>query len=214
MRKIRVKFIKDETVKYLGHLDILRTFGRAIRRSGVPIIYSQGFNPHPSMSFALPLSVGVTSEGEYVDMDIEGEMSPKELVDTLNNGLPNGLKSVSAEEVDVRSNAMADVRWAKYRVRVEGKGLNDINKKVEELLNIKEVIVLKETKSGTKEADIRTDIRELSVLSARDKTAELTMGLSAGSVSNLKPEFVIEGLKKYCEVIVDDIEVHRVELGF
>ncbi len=201
-------------MKYLGHLDILRTFGRAIRRSGIPIVYSQGFNPHPSMSFALPLSVGVTSEGEFVDMDIEDDISPSELVNSLNEGLPSGLRAVSAEEVDNKSNVMADVRWARYIVKIEGENLEDIDKKVERLIKRESIIVIKETKSGSKEADILHDIRDISVLNKDIESVEFSMELSAGSVSNLKPEFVIEGLKKYYDVKVYDIEVHRVELGF
>jgi uncharacterized protein (DUF2344 family) len=96
---------------------------------------------------------------------------------------------------------------------IEGKQLEDIDKKVNELLEKESIIVEKETKSEKKEADIKPDIRNISVLSKSSNNAELIMELSAGSVANLKPEFVIEGLKKYCGIKVEDIEVHRMELG-
>jgi len=214
MMRFRIKFIKDASVKYLSHLDILRTFARAIRRSGVPIVYSQGFNPHPIMSFGLPLSVGVTSECELVDIDIDREMDAKELVAMLNEGLPKGLKGLSAVEIEAKSNAMAEIRSAKYKVKIEGDNLEDIDVKVNELLSKENIVVQKETKSGVKETDILPDIRSISVLSKGKNNAELMMELSAGSVANLKPNFVVAGLEKYCDIRVDDIEVHRVELGF
>lgn len=213
LKRLRVKFIKGDKVKFLGHLDILRTFNRAIRRSGVPVAYSQGFNPHPVISFGLPLSVGVTSECELVDLDVDSDIAPQEFVDMLNVGLPEGLRALSAIEVDPKSIAMAEIRRAKYNVKINGNNLDNIDAKVNELLNRENIVVLKETKSGGKEADIKPDIREISVLTKDKNNAELVMDLSAGSVSNLKPEFVVEGLKKYCDIEVNDIDVHRIELG-
>lgn len=212
MRRLRIRFIKGEGVKFLSHLDILRTFNRAIRRSGVPVSYSKGFNPHPIISFALPLSVGVTSDGEFVDMDTESDINPKDFVDMLNKGLPEGLKAKDAVEVDLKSNVMAQVRRAKYKVTVTGDNLEDIEQKIKQLMNYESIVVLKETKSGAKDTDIKPDILNISVLSKNKNTAEIFMELSAGSVSNLKPDFVVEGLKKYCGIKVEDIEVHRIEL--
>lgn len=212
MKRIRAKFIKDNSVKFLSHLDILRTFGRAIRRSGIPIVYSQGFNPHPSMSFGLPLSVGVTSQGEFVDMDVEDNITLDQFIKTINTGLPSGLQVVDASEVDAKSNIMAIIKAAAYNVKIEGDKLENLTQNAQELLKMSQIVVEKETKSGVKEADIKPDIRELKVINSGKNNGELYMNLSAGSVSNLKPEFVVAALKKYCGIQVDDIEVHRVEL--
>lgn len=212
MKRLRVKFIKGEELKYLSHLDILRTFTRAIRRSGVPVIYSQGFNPHPNMSFALPLSVGVTSEGELVDIDVEDIITPEVFIKTINKGLPKDLKVIDAEETDVKSNIMAIIKGAIYKVRIDGENLSDIINKVKLLLLSNEILMQKETKSGVKESNIRPAIQNIEVIDCKDNFANLLMKLDAGSQSNLKPDLVVEALKKYDDLKVSDITIHRLEL--
>ena len=85
--KIRIKFAKTGCMKFIGHLDIMRFFQKAIRRSGLPIAFSEGFSPHMIMSFAAPLGVGVTSSGEYFDMELTEEISSAEITDRLNREL-------------------------------------------------------------------------------------------------------------------------------
>ena len=83
--KIRIKFAKEGAMKFIGHLDIMRYFQRAIRRAGIDVAYSEGFSPHMIMSFANPLGVGLTSEAEYFDLVIRSEYSSQELISRLND---------------------------------------------------------------------------------------------------------------------------------
>ena len=107
MSSVRVKFFRGEEVKFISHLDLMKMYERALRRSGVPIAYSQGFNPHPQMVFGLPLSVGVTSESEYADFELEGNMDPGEFMQRLNGSLPEGIRIVDAAVKKAGSNIMA-----------------------------------------------------------------------------------------------------------
>ena len=91
--KARIKFAKTGSMKYVGHLDIMRYFQKAIRRSGLPIKYSEGFNPHQIMSFAAPLGVGITSEGEYMDIELREEVKSREALERLQNTM--------VEEMDI-----------------------------------------------------------------------------------------------------------------
>ena len=84
MMKIRIKFRKYGTMKFIGHLDVMRYFQKAIRRAEVNIRYSEGFSPHQIMSFAAPLGVGITSKGEYVDIEVLDTENSKKMVDRLN----------------------------------------------------------------------------------------------------------------------------------
>ena len=84
MMKIRIKFRKYGTMKFIGHLDVMRYFQKAIRRSEVNIRYSEGFSPHQIMSFAAPLGVGITSKGEYVDIEVLDTENSKKMIDRLN----------------------------------------------------------------------------------------------------------------------------------
>lgn len=212
MKRFRAKFIKGEGVKFLSHLDILRTFNRALRRSRMPVVYSQGFNPHPLTSFALPLSVGVTSEGELVDIDITEDMSADDFVKTINKGLPEDLKVVEAKEIDQKSNIMSIISGAKYTVKIFGKGMDNFRDKTLALLSQESILIEKETKKGVKEADIKPDILDLKVLNENGDNVELYMYLSSGSKSNLKPDAVVKAIEKYSGVEVEDTDVHRVEL--
>ena len=91
MQKIRVKYRKGEEVKFISHRDLMRAFQRALRRTGLPVAYSQGFNPHMKISWGNALKVGATSEGEYAELQIDGWIKPFELMDRLNKELPPGI---------------------------------------------------------------------------------------------------------------------------
>ena len=117
---VRVRFAKYGAVKFIGHLDVLRYFQKAVRRAGLKIAYSQGFHPHQIMSFASPLGVGITSEGEYMDMELVAEYTPKEIVDALNSAMVEGFTVLSArilpepENGRKRETAMSLVMAADY----------------------------------------------------------------------------------------------------
>ncbi len=122
---VRVRFAKYGAVKFIGHLDVLRYFQKAVRRSGLKIAYSQGFHPHQIMSFASPLGVGITSEGEYMDMELVADYTPQEIVDALNTAMVEGFTVLSArilpepENGRKRETAMSLVTAADYLVTVK-----------------------------------------------------------------------------------------------
>ena len=93
--KIRIKFRKYGVMKFIGHLDIMRYFQKAIRRAGIDICYSAGFSPHMIMSFASPLGVGLTSDGEYLDIEIGNELSSASAVHRLNAVMAEGVEVLS-----------------------------------------------------------------------------------------------------------------------
>ena len=115
MNKLRVKFTKHGPIKFVGHLDVMRYFQKAIRRAEIDIKYSEGFSPHQLLSFAQPLSVGVTSDGEYLDMTVNSMVSVTDVMDRLNAVMNEGIKIIAVEELDEASvKAMTDVYAARY----------------------------------------------------------------------------------------------------
>ena len=90
--KIRIKFRKYGVMKFVGHLDIMRYFQKAVRRANIDICYSEGFSPHQIMSFAAPLGVGITSDGEYLDIEVHSTKSTKEMLETLNATMVEGVE--------------------------------------------------------------------------------------------------------------------------
>ena len=99
MQRIRVKYKKGEEVKYISHRDLIRAFTRAIRRAGLPIAYSQGFNPHMKISWGNALKVGAASEGEYAELQFEGWVKPREVIEKLGPQMPKGLEILDANLV-------------------------------------------------------------------------------------------------------------------
>lgn len=179
-----LRYERDERVKYVSHLDFVRVFGRAIRRAHIPVAYSEGFNPHPLLGFALPLSVGYTSECEILEIVLSEEMPTEEIKEKLNAVLPEGIKILSACEG--KSN-MKKLDIAVYDVFPEKTPVG-----ISEFLSMKEILIDKKTKSGIKECDIRPDIKDIKVT-----LGKVEMTLSAGSRANLKPEVVVAAMNKY-----------------
>ncbi|MCM1145107.1 MAG: TIGR03936 family radical SAM-associated protein [Blautia sp.] len=115
--KLRIKFAKYGSMKFIGHLDIMRFFQKAIRRANLAIRYTEGFSPHPVMSFAAPLGVGIESIGEYMDIEMQSFSSTEEIRQRLNEVMVEGIEILSVRALpDTAPNAMASVAAAKYRI--------------------------------------------------------------------------------------------------
>jgi len=208
---IRVKFTRGQEVKFISHLDLMKVFERALRRSHLPVAYSSGFNPHPGMVFGLPLSVGVTSSAEYADFELAQKLPPREFMERLNEQLPKGLEITAACRRAQRENIMASIVRAKYDIAVipEGDTTSAVpdehavpggfaavmSQGVKELLDKPVIMMQKYTKSGMKDVDIRPMIYGLQVGQAAPGAAVIHALLSAGSALNLKPELLITALK-------------------
>ncbi|MCI5649892.1 MAG: TIGR03936 family radical SAM-associated protein [Fusicatenibacter sp.] len=211
--KIRIKFAKEGVMKFVGHLDVMRYFQKAIRRAQLPIAYSEGFSPHMLLSFASPLGVGITSTGEYFDMVLTESMATKEIVERLNQTMVEGMRVISARHVPdgKASKAMSLVSGADYLVRFrEGTAPDwDYPEKIAEFSNLPEIMVLRKTKRSEKMTDIRPWIYKLEA--AKDG---ISMQLSAGSVSNLKPELVMEAFFSWmgAELPPYALLIHREEV--
>ena len=196
--KVRVKFSKIGPLKFIGHLDMMRYFQKAIRRSGIAICYSTGFSPHQIMSFAAPLGVGVESLGEYFDIEVSQVSTAKEMIAALNAEMAEGVVIEGMSILpDSAKNAMASVQAASYEVYLDG--VNEPDVSVSEwiacLLNEESYFYTKEGKKGkgsiTK--DIRPAIFDLKMLD----NGSLYMLVDASSAANLKPATVVEALYGY-----------------
>ena len=116
--RLIVRFSKEERVKYISHLDLMRTLQRALRRAEIPVAFSQGFNPHPRLSFASALAVGMTSEGEYMDILLEQDLVPDEFCNRMNKVLPLGIRMLEAIKVSNKiPSLMSIVERADYLIK-------------------------------------------------------------------------------------------------
>lgn len=190
--KLRIKFSKQGPVKFVGHLDIMRYFQKAMRRADIDIKYSEGFSPHQIMSFASPLGVGLTSNGEYMDIEVNPTEDWKTIISRLNDAMAEGIRVTECHILDERAkNAMSLVAAADYTLTFrEGKQPEDLEaflNGLSEFMEQDHILITKKTKKGEREVDLKAFIYELSV---RGET--IFMKVSAGSADNLKPELVME----------------------
>ena len=229
--RVRIKFAKKESVKYLGHLDIMRFFQRCFNRAEVKMEYSEGYNPHQKMSFAQPLGVGIISRGEYLDAEIASGQDLEDICRRLNDVCGDGFEVLNAKAVEEGAKkAMAALQFASYEVDVrrltavaadlgqtdvENSAVNleefdsVVNRAISELLSEDHIMVSKTTKSGTREVDIRPQIVELS-----EKDGNVKMKVTAGSDNNLKPDTLLASIfaKTDIEYQKEKITITREEL--
>lgn len=189
--KVRIKFRKQGTMKFIGHLDVMRYFQKAIRRADIDIAYTEGFSPHMILSFAAPLGVGLTSNGEYADITVRTPITSAEAVKRLNAVMVEGMEIVSFRQVpdEKASNAMSLVAEADYTIRFR-KGQEPPlgwEKKLTEFYAKNSIPVLKKTKKSEKEMDLKPLIYDL-----KTNNGSIFMTLSTGSTDNIKPELVVE----------------------
>lgn len=186
--KIRIKFAKTGSMKFIGHLDTMRFFQKLIRLSGIDIRYSEGFSPHQIMSFALPLGVGVESVGEYMDIDVLSTFSSEEALLRLNQNMPEGLKALSYRRLpEDAKNAMSLVSLAEYVVEPREGDFSGMQQEIDLQFHEKEsFLIKKKTKKSEKELDLKRYVRSFFY---RDNAFYLK--LSAGSETNIKPELLL-----------------------
>ena len=193
--KIRIKFAKQGVMRFIGHLDIMRYFQKAMRRAHIDIAFTEGFSPHMIMSFAAPLGVGLTSNGEYMDIEIRTPISSEDAIRQLNEVMVEGMKVLSFRQIEEgkAGKAMSLVAAADYTVsfRPGYEPEGDWQSKLEEFIQKDSILVLKKTKKSEVETDIRPMIYQLSV-----KDDKVHMTLATGSAANLKPELVMSAFLK------------------
>lgn len=210
---LRIKYGKTSQGKFISHLDLGRAWERAFRRARIPIAYSQGFNPHPKISFGSALAVGVTSSGEYMDITLKNQYSIQEIKDELTKYLPKGLVVYEIVEIDSKASAlMSIIDRAKYLIDIEL--LEDISLEEMEsffagLFKEKQVLIQRSTKKGLREKDIRPGIFELKG-AVWGRKIRVEMVVETGSGGNVRPEEVATALKaKGLPLDLETMEIHR-----
>lgn len=208
--KIRLKFTKTGPVKFVGHLDLMRTFQKVFRRSHIPIAYSEGYSPHQIFSIAAPLAVGLTSDGEYLDMTLTEDITDFEaFVEQINQVSPNGIHFEQAVEVSGKEMAlMALVAGAKYKVFIHNPIVNQ--EQLDTFFAQENIFVTKQNKKGVwKETDVKPGILCCTLFEEG-----LLMTLATGSTFNIKPEAILKALYTFLDLELNsqDYAIHRLDV--
>jgi radical SAM-linked protein len=213
-----IKYSKDSEIKFIAHLDLMRTLQKVIKRSELPIEYSKGFNPHMAVSIAQPLSVGVHSKGEYMDVVLSSELEEKYIVDKMNKNTPRGIVILDAVKVipvegKKRSQAMAIIDAAKYTIKIkldEQKGVKEITKSICEH---DEWNIIKKSKSGEKMVNIKPLVYKFE--SEVDNSILIISALIAcGSRANLSAHLLADYMKENIQSINKEafVDIQREEM--
>ncbi|MCD8218629.1 MAG: TIGR03936 family radical SAM-associated protein [Clostridiales bacterium] len=225
--RIRIKFRKNGAMRFIDHLDIMRFFQKAIRRAGIDVAYSEGFSPHQIMSFAAPLGVGVTSDGEYLDIEVNSTKSSSKSMEALNGAMVEGMEVTSY--VALRQNAkkaMTAVAAADYIVyfkKREDFSQDELPRMIREYYESRDSIeITKKSKKSEREIDIKpliyrfeafTDSSDF-ILSDLGSRRGFFLRLCTGSTDNIKPDLVLQDFYAYFGKEYDpfNMQIHRLEV--
>lgn len=202
--KLRIKFAKYGALKFIGHLDVMRFFQKAVRRADIDIAYTGGFSPHQIMSFAAPLGVGLESNGEYMDIEVNSVTSSKDMLEALNRQMVEGIHVLEVKMLpDDAGNAMASVDAAAYSIGFR-QGYEpdfDYRKALRAFYEQPEIIVTKKTKRSEATFDMKPYIYECTT--GEDGRIHLTV--DASSSGNIKPSLVINAFYEQNGATLDEI---------
>ena len=213
MSRFALKFTKTGLIRFTSHLDLLRMFKRAFRRAGIPVTYSQGFNPHPKMGFCQPLSLGYTGLEELIEFQTDSDKGCNKWISLIEDSLPEGIDIISMGLIHEGQKSMAASCFAAdyeivFRLPYM---LKDYDRIAHDFMSQESILVSKRSKSGkVSDIDIREKIRSLE---AKDKDGLLALeaALDSGSSSNLSPELLIQAFCAYAAPFTEryDISVTR-----
>lgn len=214
-----IKFTKESSIKFISHLDLMRTIQRVIRRADLPMEYSKGFNPHMAMSIAQPLSVGVYSDAEYMDIVLVQELSEDEIINRLNEKTASGIKFLNAKKVVTKEGekklpqTMALVDAARFTIKMICKDTNIVEEKMKTLEKESQWTTIKKSKKGEKEVNLKTMIKEMKYWINNDELI-INIVVSSGSREHLSPDLVASYIKNNIPEIEEDafVDIKREEM--
>lgn len=197
MYKIRICFSKTGCSKFVSHLDLMKTLQRTFRRGGIDISYSQGFNPHPIMSIAHPLPLGVEGLNEYMDISVDSKPNFEELKIKMNNALPQDIRVNSISEVNRPLNVLVRAEYSAIINLVQE--VENLEQEINHFLALNEIVVEKKTKRGLSDTDIKPMIFDVAIDQIQEREVKLNFILANGEPANLKAVTFLEAMEKYIE---------------
>jgi radical SAM-linked protein len=205
MQRLRIRFTRGDEIKYISHLDLLRLWQRALNRAEIPLAYSEGFSPHPRMSLAAPLALGVTGEAELMDIFLARWSSPHAFTAAMARQLPPGIKIEQVFNIATTMPSLqSQVRSAEYKVGLETeKEQAEIESAVNTLLDKESIPWQHQRDTGTRRYDLRPLIEDIWLADWRQGYCNIMMRLRCDSSGSGRPEQVAAalGFEKYPDSI-------------
>ena len=218
---LRLAFNKKSYIKYIGHLDLMKIFKRTINKTGIDIKYSQGFNPQPRLSIANPLSLGVESEEEYMDIELNTMIPVEEFIEMMNQGLPRGIEILRGKYIDTNISVDSLIAWAYYEISFitnSNIGQEEVMEKIENYLDREEIKILRKRKRKRRKIEVEIDIRgwiaNMKLKSVQGDRIVLEALLKSGGDGNLKPLELVESIssEEDIDIDMDSVNIKRLAL--
>lgn len=218
---LRVKFNKKNYLRYLGHLDLMRLFQRSFGRADIPIKYSEGFNPKPKLSIANPLSLGIESEEEYMDIELEDKIPVEDFTQKMNVVLPPDVQIIDGKYLEKGDSISSLISWALYEINfdvLEIKDRESLENITDKWLSKEEIIIIKARKKGKikvrNEENIKSLIRDMSIKELDENSITIKVILKSGDNGNLRPLDFIDAFNRdnNLDMDIDSIMIKRLAL--
>lgn len=193
MKNVRAWFTKEGAAKYISHLDLNRVMLRAVHQAKLPIWYTEGFNPHPFLTFALPLSLGYTGKRESMDMRLLEDIPFDQMAASLNGCLPDGIHVFEITDAKMKPAAIA---CADFEIKLsdDSGDMKELYRQITDFLTKEKILIEKKTKSGMKEIDIKPDLGDFHP-EPGDGCVFIRTRLPAGSARNLNPSLIVKAME-------------------
>lgn len=204
MHNFRVRFTKEQSQRYLSHLELIKAIERAIRRAQLEMVYSEGFHPHPKLSFGPALAVGIASNDEYFDLELARDYPPEKILESLNKALTEGLKVLAVKKILHRVKPLnAVINRASYVIvlQADPKERREIIDQLNKLLTSTSVEIVRSNKDGQKIVNIRPWLHTLTIRVKDDDLLELEFVGEIGSGGNLRPDDLLSVISRSVEVL-------------
>jgi len=196
MQRLRIRFYRGQELKFISHLDILRLWQRALNRAGISLAYSEGFNPHPRISLAVPLALGITSEAELMDITLARWTSPHSFTTIVSQQLPPGIEILQVHLIpETLPSLQSQIRHAEYEVELETeKEQKDIESAITSLLSLEKLPWQHQRDTGPRHYDLRALINDLWLIDWHNGHCTIGMKLRCDNSGSGRPEQVAAAL--------------------
>ena len=199
MSRVLLKLKKGDEVKYLSHLDLVRAFELTLRRAGVPVAYSQGFNPRPKMSFGSAVGVGVTSDDERIMLELASPVPPYQVMESLNSSLPPGIRVLDAVEIpDGVKSPISEINASRFRIDLVCDGSCDpsaVEQAIGALFDVSEVVVTRARKDETRTVDIRPNLLGARIIGREGDGISIEADLGFSDSGGATPRDFVQALQ-------------------
>ena len=193
MKNVRIWFEKKGAARYISHLDLTRCMSRALKLSGLPVWYTEGFNPRIYMTYAMPLSLGVQGDRECMDIRLLEDRDFTEIVSSLNERLPVDIRILSAADP---VNKFEEIAYADYEIFLETEHAEKLETALQNLLSREQILVMKHGKKGDKEIDIKPHFADANIRKIDDACLCISFRLPCSVSGSVNPALLLDALQR------------------